>query len=585
MISKLFAILGNEKKKIPFLILLFSFSSLLDLIGISLIGSLVTFMVEPKLIDSPFLSQIKSFVVPVDSVNFAILFGGVICTAFLVKALLSLWLMRYIYKYSNDQLTRIRTLLMDKYQNQSYESFSEQNSSFFINNIHNLTSQLITYILLPGLLSLSYLILGIFLFIFLLWSNPFALLTLAFLLTMTVFTYDLVLRNKSKKFGEVANESAKNSFQAIQEGLGGFKEVRVLGINFFFYEKLKKSSLNYATNMTNHQLVASMPRYLLELVLVSFIVFLVVWMITTNIEPIELLPTIGMFGFASLKLLPAASCISSAMSTFRLGEDALNTIHQDLFYDSEKIVTLNEIKCKKHFEKLELYNISFAYSGGKELALKNVSIKLNSGESIGLIGPSGSGKTTLVDLLLGFLTPTKGKIAFNGEILEKNAYDLQSNVAYLPQEVFLTDDTLKNNIALGVNKDDINDLKIKSSVEKARLTQLVEKLPKGLNTELGENGIRISGGQKQRVALARAFYHNRSLLVLDEATSALDAETESQIIAEIEHLKGKVSMIVIAHRLSTVKNCHRIYRLQEGRIIESGTPQEVLGESEYNRFK
>ncbi len=581
MIFKLFAILGSEKKKIPFLILLFSFSSLLDLIGISLIGSLVTFMVEPKLIGSSFLSPVKLFRGPADSVTSTILFGAIIFTAFLVKTIVSLWIVKCIYKYSNDQQTRIRKSLMDKYQNQSYESFLKQNSSVYINNIYNLTNQLITYILLPGLLSLSYLILTIFLFIFLLWNNPVALLTLAFLLIVTVLAYDFILKNKSKRFGQEANESAKNAFQAIQEGLCGFKEVRVLGVNKFFYDKLKKSALQYATNMTKHQLVTTMPRYLLELVLVSFIVFLVVWMMISNTDPVELIPTIGIFGFASLKMLPAASCISSAISTFRLGEDALNTIYQDLFIDSEKkIVNLNEARNENSFKKLELDNVSFAYSDSLKLALENVSIELNSGESIGLIGPSGSGKTTLVDLLLGLLIPTDGKITYNGSTLEKNTEDLQSNVAYLPQDAFLIDDSLKNNIALGVKENQIIHNKLRSSVERARLCDLVEKLPQGLDTKLGEKGMRISGGQKQRVALARAFYHNRSVLVLDEATSALDTETEREIIAEIKHLKGKVSLIVIAHRLSTVKNCHRIYRLQKGRIVESGTPQKVLGKED-----
>ena len=577
MIFKLFAILGNEKKKIPFLILLFSFSSLLDLIGISLIGSLVTFMVEPKLIDSSILSLGELFRVPADSVTFTILFGTIIFTAFLVKTIVSLWILKAIYRYANDQQTRIRTSLMDKYQSQSYESFSKQNSSVYINNIYNLTNQLVTYILLPGLLSISYLILAFFLFIFLLWNNPVALLTLAFLLIFTVLTYDLVLRKKSERFGQEANKSAQNAFQAIQEGLGGFKELRVLGVNKFFYEKLKKNTYQYATNMTKHQLVTSMPRYLLEFVLVSFIVFLVAWMIISSSDPVELIPTIGIFGFASLKMLPAASCISSAISTFRLGEDALNTIHQDLFIGSEKIVNHNENRRESSFEKLNLKSVSFTYSGSLEFALKNVSIELNSGESIGLIGPSGSGKTTLVDLLLGLLVPTDGKITYNGEVLEKNTEHLQSNVAYLPQDAFLIDDSLKNNIALGVKEDQIDLSRLRSSVERARLLDLVDELPVGIDTKLGEKGMRISGGQKQRVALARAFYHNRSVLVLDEATSALDSETEREIISEIEHLKGKVSMIVIAHRLSTVENCHRIYRLQKGRIIESGTPQEVLG--------
>ena len=220
--------------------------------------------------------------------------------------------------------------------------------------------------------------------------------------------------------------------------------------------------------------------------------------------------------------------------------------------------------------------VSFSYPITHQKALNQISLEIRSDESIGLIGPSGSGKTTLVDVLLGLLEPQSGEIIFNGKPLNLNLKQWRSQVAYIPQEIFLIDNTLRCNVALGIPETEINDLRLQEALSRARLLEVVEQMPLGLDTLLGERGVRLSGGQRQRVALARSFYHGRNILVMDEATSALDNETESEIIEEIKHLKGQKTLVVIAHRLSTVQHCDRIYRLGNGEIVESGTPEQVL---------
>jgi ATP-binding cassette, subfamily B, bacterial PglK len=208
--------------------------------------------------------------------------------------------------------------------------------------------------------------------------------------------------------------------------------------------------------------------------------------------------------------------------------------------------------------------------------LDSVTLAIKEGESIGIMGSSGSGKTTLVDLLLGLLVPQTGNVLYNDQPLEDLLGDWRSKVAYLPQEVFLVDDTLRRNIALGVSDSDISEERLAESLRKAQLEKLVSGMPEGTETMLGERGARLSGGQRQRIALARAFYHGRSILIMDESTSALDSETEKEIVQEIERLKGSMTMIVIAHRESTLKHCDRIYVMAEGRII---------GETSYNEIK
>ena len=231
---------------------------------------------------------------------------------------------------------------------------------------------------------------------------------------------------------------------------------------------------------------------------------------------------------------------------------------------------------KTSFKDLRLRNVVFSYHNKQQLALEDISMKIQSGDSIGLIGLSGSGKTTLLDILLGLLEPQSGDIEFNGRQLQDNLEEWRSQVAYLPQQVFLIDNSMRCNVALGVEESVIDETKLREALRQARLSELVEQLPEGVDTILGERGVRLSGGQRQRVALARAFYHGRSVLVMDEATSALDNETEKEIVAEIQRLKGQKTMIVIAHRLTTVQHCDRIYRLEQGRIVEEGTPDQVL---------
>ena len=228
------------------------------------------------------------------------------------------------------------------------------------------------------------------------------------------------------------------------------------------------------------------------------------------------------------------------------------------------------------FQQIKLNDISFSYSNSPNKILEEISLQINLGDCIGIIGPSGSGKTTLVDLLLGLLSFQEGSIEYNGQLLDSKLEDWQSKVAYLPQEVFIMDETFRSNVALETDETNIDDLKVIKSIKKARLKDFLDQLPQGLNTTLGERGMRLSGGQRQRVALARAFYHEREVLVLDEATSSLDTETEKEIVDEIRHLKGKATMLVVAHRLSTLQYCDRIYELKEGRLIKSGSPEEML---------
>ena len=325
--------------------------------------------------------------------------------------------------------------------------------------------------------------------------------------------------------------------------------------------------------------------------MVTFIVLLVLGTQKFGQDLNVLLPTLGVFSVAALRLLPMTNTLSGSLVKLRFFRDAVSKIYRDFEqlkqfpieiiddnkYNSDDL-TSTMLK-EEPFRKLELDNLTFRYPNATQDALSGISLKIQTGDAVGFIGPSGAGKTTMVDLLLGLLKPQSGEMRYNDKPLIEAMEGWRAQAAYLPQDVFLIDNTLRSNVALGIGNKDIDNLRLNEALRKARLNKLVEQLPDGVETLLGERGVRLSGGQRQRVALARAFFNDRSVLVMDEATSALDDKTEQDIVDEILHLKGHITMIVIAHRLTTVKHCDRIYKLNEGQIVDEGSFDSVVNKS------
>ena len=268
--------------------------------------------------------------------------------------------------------------------------------------------------------------------------------------------------------------------------------------------------------------------------------------------------------------MPSANSIISGLTQIRFGRNTINRLFSDIQKNTSPLYSKIDSSVDKanSFKSLKFDNVSFAYPGIKKNILNKISLEIYANDSIGLIGASGSGKTTLVDLILGLLEPHEGFISYNNQAINGNLERLRAQTAYLPQQAFLTDDTLRNNVALGVDIKNIDDHKVIDSLKRACLFELLETMPNGLDSILGEDGVMISGGQRQRISLARAFYHERKILVMDESTSALDDKTESEIVSEIKQLKGKVTLIVIAHSLSTIQHCENVYKIEMGKIIK-----------------
>jgi len=579
-LRKILYLLGDSRKKIPIMLIIFLMSSFLDLVGIGMIAPYIALILDPNSMDGILAIVGEVVGLPKERESLLIATSLILLVVFLVKTLSVILINRLIINFSQDQEVRLRSFLMRSYQSLPYVEYLRRNSSEYIHSIHNLTGQFSSQILLPLLRTLSDGMVAIFILGLLAWQNVSALVLLVILLGTIIIFYDKLFRYKVTLYGKRVNEHSTSMVQGIHEGIEGLKEIRILGREKYFINKVVNNAKTFAFYNKKSQILSIAPRYLLEFTMIAFIVLLVVSTLLLGMDVRGLVPTLGVFGVAALRLLPASNSISTSLVQLRYGRDAVNRLYGDL--SGIKQFELNDSNSSFEetdhdlFQKLLVDNITFTYPNTKQKILKKISLEIKAGESIGIMGISGSGKTTLIDILLGLLNVQSGRINYNGKPLNLMLNKWQSQIAYLPQQVFLVDDTLQRNVALGIDDHKINKEQLYKALKQSQLIELAEQLPQGIDTVLGERGIRLSGGQRQRIALARAFYHERDILIMDEATSALDNETEREIVKEIEQLKGDKTMIVIAHRLTTLQHCDRIYELKDGKIVSVGSYKDLV---------
>ncbi len=565
---------------------LFLIVSLLDLVGLSLIAPYITLIIDPNMVlDDRILVWVGrgSTELLKDPDQLLKFLSAVLILVFSLKAIMSIAINYVITKFSYSQQLRLRGFLMKSYISMPYSEYQKRNSSEYIHSIQNLTSQFSQGVVLTGLHTVSNTIISLLVFVMLAWTNVHALTLLLLLLGTLVFSYDRVFRHKLHQYGVKINQASVKMVQGIHEGMEGFKEIRILGKSNYFYNKVYNGAKINSVYLRKHKMISTSQRYLIELLLVSFIVILVILNTYLEKNTAELLPVLSVFGVAAMRLIPIANSYSSSISQFRYSRNSVSILYKDVLKINDQlnypILDLKESKNQKEnisFDKITFKNVSYSYPDTRILALRNINLTIFKGESIGIIGGSGSGKTTLIDMITGLLSAKDGRITIDDTPIDELLMAWNSKIAYLPQQIFLIDDTLEKNIALGVRSCDINHELVKISLKKAQLTGLVDQLSKGVNTMLGERGVRLSGGQRQRVALARAFYHQRDVLIMDESTSALDFETEKEIVDEVKRLRGEITIIIIAHRHSTVEFCDRIFKLKDGVLISSGVPSKML---------
>jgi ATP-binding cassette, subfamily B, bacterial PglK len=579
-INKILYILGKDKIKLPFIVLLFMGISLLDLIGLGLIGPYIALVTSPDVVPEWITNAMNFVKLDVLRNELLIYIGIAITIVFLTKTIVIILVNFIITDFTHSLQLRLRCFLMESYQAMKFEDYLSRNSSEYIHNIQNITSQFSQNVVLTGLRVVGDVIIAIAILSLLAIVNITALLVLSSILILTLLIYDLIFRKRLVKYGLESNRASMSMVQGINEGMDGFKEVRILGKTKYFYNKVKAGAYLSGLYQRRLQLISLAPRYVIEFLLVSFIVAMVSIFISLNYDVSSMMAILSVYGVASMRLMPIATSINASRIQFQFSKDSISRLYEDIYrFNSNKINLIDDFQCKKlTFESLKVENVNFSYKKTNQLTLKNISLTINKGEVIGFIGESGSGKTTLLDLMLGLLSPNSGEVTINGQSMQSVLPCWRENIAYLPQQIFLIDDTLAKNIALGCDENEINKKQLMLAIKNAQLSEMVNNLEKGVKTAIGERGVRLSGGQRQRVALARSFYHKRDVLVMDESTSALDLTTEREVVKEIERLKGDKTIIIIAHRLQTLKNCDRIYKLSKGSIVDVGSPENWIND-------
>ena len=592
-LSKFLYILGDRKRALPGLVLLFLSNSFLDVVGLGLIGPFMALANNPSSIDNIYWLNWAYKTIGVTSKTYFIaILGLVIVFIFCLKSYFSFCNFRYTHKFSFDHQGELREKLLHAYLSVPYTFHLKRNTALLIQNIVEETHNFCHGILLQLLLAISNGILILLLVGLLAKTDIVATVTISSLLFLT-FSFYYQFRTKIARWGKIASESRVDMIRTINHSLGGLKETRVIGCGSYFEEQIREQSERYAGAAAAFQNFSQLPRLSIEVILVAFLLGFVSLSLIFSKNTQNLIPTLSVFGLASIRLLPTFTHFLSAFSGLKNSSHVLYQLYNDLkeleaveHEDADKsFSSQNLLKPSSQLSLREttsfkrtiaLDQISYRYPEVSETAVKNISLSINKGQSIALIGKSGAGKTTLVDIILGLLTPQSGDIRVDNVSIYKDLRSWQNLIGYIPQSIFLIDDTLERNIAFGVPDRLIEPARMANAIQVAQLEELVQKLPYGLQTSLGERGVRLSGGQRQRVGIARAIYHEREILVLDEATAALDNDTERLVTEAINSLAGTKTLIVIAHRLSTVENCDCIYMLKDGQVVKSGSYQEVV---------
>lgn len=491
-------------------------------------------------------------------------------TAFLIW---SLWVQR---GYSNIVTTRIGKELFEVYLRQPYPFHLRRNSALLIRNSQN-SGMLMAGIIDPLLTILSDALVTSGVFVLLIVLEPRGTIVTVTVFGVSAWLFRQFTNHRIRRWGEAQNFHKGMILQHLQQGFGGVKDVKILGREDHFVTQYTEHLIGNAVVARRFSVAQALPRFGLEILTIMGLAVLVVTMVGSGRELASILPVLGLFGAAAFRLLPAVNRVINNLQIINLSRPMVDDLYRDLALPIEK-TTFRPVH-EDFSDVIEVREVSFQYQSAPTAALEDVSLHVKRGEAIGLVGSSGSGKSTLVDVVLGLLAPQSGQVLVDNVDIQENLRAWQNQIGYVPQSIFLTDDTLRRNVAFGLPKNKIDDDAVRAAIRSAQLEDFVSTLPAGLDTVVGERGVRLSGGQRQRIGIARALYNNPAVLVLDEATSSLDTETEHGVMQAVRALQGDKTVIIVAHRLSTVEYCDRLYRLEDARIVDQGSFHDVTGRS------
>lgn len=556
--------------------------ALLELVGVSFITQLVTLISNPEKIHSNEIMQYcYDFFNMTSDRQFFLFVVIALIFVYLIKNLYLLWINYVQYTFVFNNQLRLSGRLIDCYLKKPYTYHLDNNSAEMVRNVM-LDSERFFQMLLSIFLTLSEILVSALLCVFLLIVDP--MITISVVAILAVFTglYLILFKGKAKKYGKTNQIYDGKMHQSINQALGAVKDIKILHREKYFADSFLAYGKKKMTAVRNNNVLGQFPKYLIETVCIGTVLLVLVFKIYKGEDLNTMIPQLAAFAIAAFKLLPSVSKINNYANLivflkpsvdliYRDIKDTEDMVNYEIADESGNIIEINDDGSQNKdtcyvADKISINNIVYRYPHTDRDVLNGISFEIPLGKSIGFIGESGSGKSTLADVILGILTPTSGTVMYGNMDVHKHPLKWSKKLAYIPQSIFLCDDTIRNNVAFGIDEDKIDDEKVWKALREAQLEQFVKSQPDGLDSMVGERGVRISGGQRQRIGIARALYDNPEILVLDEATSALDTGTESAVMEAIEKLSGTMTLIIIAHRLTTIKNCDYVYKVENGNI-------------------
>jgi len=555
----------------------------LEVVGVASILPFMQLLAEPEAVETnKWLKSTYDFLQFESPRELLIAAGILVIILITISNLFSVFTTWLQYKFTWRAAHNLSIRLLDTYMKKPYQYYLNKNTAelraYLITEVGNLASGIV----IPLIEIVSRLMVALVIFGLLIFTSPKIAITTFLVLGGSYVLIYLVQQRYIKRLGESRMHYNIVRYKSLYELLSGIKTVKAYEAQDHFFQRYEEGSWKFSTIMPKFNIVMLAPRYLLEVFAFGGILTITLYLYVNSGNIAGALPILSLYALAGYRLLPALQKAFAAATKIKHNYPVLDKLYDDL------VMSLNHTKStpisteKLPFqESLELKNITFQYENAKQPIFEQFSVKIKKGTTIAFVGSTGSGKTTIVDLLVGLLKGQQGHIALDGQILsEEHVAAWHHQIAYVPQDVFLFDNTIAHNVMFGIKEEAMDQAQLKRATEMADIYDFIKGLPEGLETKIGERGVRLSGGQKQRMGLARALYRNPDVLILDEATSALDNITEKGIIASLDTLPDDLTIIIIAHRLSTVRYADCIYLLKEGKIIDQGSYEDLMVSSE-----
>lgn len=562
----------SRKQKINLVILLFIvvIGSLLELLGVTAILPFVEVATNPDIIfEKKYLFFFYEWL-NIQNVNiFMALLAVALIMIYVAKNIYLVIMNSLIFRFTYNNQRRLAYRLLKSYVNQPYTFFLDSNSAELIRNMNQDVTMLFDTVLSCMYLLNEGIVCGLLVCVLMITDKSITI-GVAVILVLSVVVILKAFRKKLEKRGKEVRESRAGIDLWLLQTFGGIKEAKIYEREPFFLAKFDEHYCQFAESHRKNQVLAYLPKPFMETLCIGSVLLVVAVKLLNGTEPEYFVATMSVFAIAASRLLPAFNRMSSYASRVMFNSPSVDAIYNDLI-SIDQIKKNEEVKELSHeltfAEKIEIKDITFKYEGAEQNVLENVCFSIPKNKSVAFIGASGAGKTTLADLILGVLSPKSGDILVDGISTTQYRKDWHQKLGYVPQTIYLMDDSIRNNIIFGA-EEGVNEDKLRKAIAGAQLDKFIEELPEGMNTVIGESGVRLSGGQRQRIGIARALYNDPEILVLDEATSALDNDTENAVMDAINNLAGKKTLIIIAHRLTTIRNCDYVYEVGNKKVVQ-----------------